>query len=109
MARAPMPQRTPAGSQTTTAFRSSIAAGTDPEISDATRGDANAIRRHQSRRAVPRGKQKETDRDYGGTINIGGTEYWLSGWVKTSKKGAKYLSLAVKLKDAPAAGHTPGD
>jgi hypothetical protein len=48
-------------------------------------------------------KQKETDRDYAGTINIGGVEYWLSGWVKTSKKGAKYLSLAVKPKDAPAA------
>jgi hypothetical protein len=54
-------------------------------------------------------KQKETDRDYSGSINIGGTEYWLSGWVKTSKKGAKYLSLAVKPKDAPAAGQTPGD
>jgi hypothetical protein len=48
-------------------------------------------------------KEKETDRDYSGTINIGGVEYWLSGWVKTSKKGAKYLSLAVKPKDAPAA------
>jgi hypothetical protein len=46
-------------------------------------------------------KQKEGDRDYSGTINIGGTEYWLSGWIKTSKKGTKYLSLAVKPKDAP--------
>jgi hypothetical protein len=46
-------------------------------------------------------KQQETDRDYSGTINIGGTDYWLSGWVKTSKKGEKYLSLAVKPKDAP--------
>jgi len=46
-------------------------------------------------------KEKETDRDYSGTINIGGAEYWLSGWVKTSKKGTKYLSLAVKPKDAP--------
>jgi hypothetical protein len=46
-------------------------------------------------------KEKETDRDYSGTINVGGVEYWLSGWVKTSKKGAKYLSLSVKPKDAP--------
>ncbi len=48
-------------------------------------------------------KEKESDRDYSGTINIGGVEYWLSGWVKTSKKGAKYLSLAVKPKDVPVA------
>ena len=47
-------------------------------------------------------KQKETDRDYAGTINIGGVEYWLLGWVKTSKKGAKYLSISVKSKDASA-------
>ena len=46
-------------------------------------------------------KEKETDRDYSGTINIDGVEYWLSGWVRTSKKGTKYLSLAVKPKDAP--------
>jgi hypothetical protein len=54
-------------------------------------------------------KQKEGDRDYSGTINIGGVEYWLSGWVKTSKKGTKYLSLAAKPKDAPAVGQTPRD
>jgi hypothetical protein len=54
-------------------------------------------------------KEKETDRDYSGTINIGGVEYWLSGWVKTSKKGTKYLSLAVKPKDAPAADQTMDD
>jgi hypothetical protein len=52
-------------------------------------------------------KEKESDRDYSGTINIGGVEYWLSGWVKTSKKGAKYLSLSVKPKDAPVADQTP--
>lgn len=45
-------------------------------------------------------KEKENDRDYSGTINVGGTNYWLSGWVKTSKKGAKYLSLRVKPTDA---------
>ena len=51
-------------------------------------------------------KQQETDRDYSGTINIAGVEYWLSGWVKTSKKGAKYLSLSVKPKDAAAVGQS---
>jgi hypothetical protein len=46
-------------------------------------------------------KAKPEDRDYSGSINIGGTEYWLSGWIKTSKKGSKFLSLSVKPK-APA-------
>jgi uncharacterized protein (DUF736 family) len=46
-------------------------------------------------------KSEPADRDYSGSINIGGTEYWLSGWIKTSKKGSKFLSLSVKPK-APA-------
>ena len=42
-------------------------------------------------------KDKQSDRhpDYNGSINIQGTEYWLSGWLNTSKKGEKYLSLAL--------------
>ena len=43
-------------------------------------------------------KSKPEDRDYSGSINIGGTEYWLSGWIKTSRKGSKFLSLSVKPK-----------
>jgi hypothetical protein len=46
-------------------------------------------------------KTKDEDRDYSGSINIDGVEYWLSGRVKTSKKGTKYLSLSVKPKGAP--------
>ena len=38
-------------------------------------------------------------RDYNGSINVEGTEFWLSGWIKTSKSGRKYLSLSVKTKD----------
>ena len=41
----------------------------------------------------------DKDRDYSGSVNVDGVEYWLSGWIKTSKNGRKYLSLSVKTKD----------
>lgn len=44
-------------------------------------------------------KQKDSDRDYSGAINVDGREFWLSGWLKTSSKGTKFLSLSVKPKD----------
>jgi hypothetical protein len=43
-------------------------------------------------------KDKDDDRDYSGTLNVEGREFWLSGWVKVSKRGQKYLSLSVKPK-----------
>jgi hypothetical protein len=49
-------------------------------------------------------KTTDTDRDYGGTINIDGTEYWLSAWIKTSKRGTKFLSLSVKPKETSSGG-----
>jgi hypothetical protein len=48
-------------------------------------------------------KAKETDRDYGGTLNVNGTEYWVSGWQRQAKSGKKYLALKLKPKDAVAA------
>jgi hypothetical protein len=44
-------------------------------------------------------KTEEKHPDYRGTINVDGTEYWVSSWIKTSKKGTKYMSLAVKPKE----------
>jgi hypothetical protein len=45
-------------------------------------------------------KDKPDDRDYHGEFtDAGGQEFWISGWAKTSKKGAKYLSLAFKPKN----------
>ena len=36
--------------------------------------------------------------DYKGSINVDGTVYWLSAWIKVSKDGAKFMSLSVKNK-----------
>ena len=45
-------------------------------------------------------KEKETHPDYKGDINIGGTNYWLSAWLKEGKNG-KFFSLSVNVKEAP--------
>jgi uncharacterized protein (DUF736 family) len=37
--------------------------------------------------------------DYKGSINVDGTDYWLSAWIKVSKDGNKFMSLSVKNKD----------
>lgn len=35
---------------------------------------------------------------YSGTLNVGGKEYEIAGWNKTSKKGNQFISLSVKPK-----------
>ena len=40
--------------------------------------------------------------DYKGSINVEGTEYWLSAWIKLSKDGNKFMSLSLKNKNADA-------
>lgn len=47
-------------------------------------------------------KETESHPDRNGSINIEGTDYWLSGWLKKSKAGNQFLSLSAKRKDAPA-------
>lgn len=44
-------------------------------------------------------KEKDSHPDHKGTLNVDGVEYWLSAWVKTSKKGQKFFSLSVKPKE----------
>ena len=35
--------------------------------------------------------------DYRGQINVDGQDFWISAWLKTSKKdGTKYMSLAIQ-------------
>lgn len=45
-------------------------------------------------------KEKESQPDYRGQINVNGTEFWLSAWIKSSKAGTKYMSLSVQPKQA---------
>jgi hypothetical protein len=44
-------------------------------------------------------KEKETHPDRTGTAMIDGVTYYVSGWLKTSQSGQKFLSLAFKRKD----------
>jgi len=55
-------------------------------------------------------REKETHPHKKGSARIGGVDYWISAWMKTSKNGVtKYMSLAFKPKseaqsqDAPRA------
>jgi hypothetical protein len=48
-------------------------------------------------------EEHETWPDYRGNLNVDGTEYWLSAWLKTSKNGVRYMSLVIKPKDDGAA------
>lgn len=58
-----------------------------------------------------RNDKKESDKhpDYKGTIDVNGTEYWLSAWIKESKKGMKFMSLSVQPKEdqPPASDEEP--
>lgn len=45
-------------------------------------------------------KQSDKHADYRGSLNVGGVEFWLDAWLKTSKKGTKFMSLSVKPKQA---------
>jgi hypothetical protein len=48
-------------------------------------------------------KESETDRDYSGSLVLDdGREMWVSGYVRTSKAGGKYLSLGLKNKSSQA-------
>ena len=49
-------------------------------------------------------KKLDTHPDYSGSVNVGGVEYWLNGWLKIGKEGSKipgekYFSLTVRPKD----------
>ena len=45
-------------------------------------------------------KKTDVQPDYVGTINVGGVEFFISGWVKQGQK-TKFMSLSVKPKTWP--------
>lgn len=52
-------------------------------------------------------KEKETQSDYSGSVDVDGVEYFFNGWVKTAganakNPGAKFLSVSVKKKEEQA-------
>jgi len=57
-------------------------------------------------------KEKETQPDRTGSINVDGVEFFLDGWIKDGASG-KFLSLSIKRKDkqpnaaAPARAPAP--
>lgn len=44
-------------------------------------------------------KEADSHPDYVGSINVGGTEFYLNAWLKQGQK-AKFMSLSIKPKDA---------
>jgi len=58
--------------------------------------------------ALFRNEKKDTDTkpDYTGSINVEGTECWLSAWVNEAKSGLKYMKLSATPK-IPDAAKTP--
>jgi|TARA_Y100000401_G_C8325351_1_gene227856 uncharacterized protein (DUF736 family) len=48
-------------------------------------------------------KEKETQPDMSGVVNVGGKEFRVAAWNNESKKGARYLSLKLseKTEEAP--------
>jgi len=52
-------------------------------------------------------RRDENDAEYTGSINAGGTEYWLKAWVNEGKEGGKlegkkYFRITLKAKDEQA-------
>ncbi len=46
-------------------------------------------------------KEEDSHPDFKGQINVGGKDYWLSGWIRERKDGSgRFFSLSVKPKDA---------
>lgn len=45
-------------------------------------------------------REKDTHPNMNGTVMVEGKEYWVSAWTKERNNGEKWLSLALKPKEA---------
>lgn len=57
-------------------------------------------------------KETANHPDYKGSINVEGTEYWASGWIKTAgshakNPGSKFLSVSLTAKNGGSAPRQP--
>jgi uncharacterized protein (DUF736 family) len=43
-------------------------------------------------------KTEDKHPDWNGSLNVEGTDYWLSIWKKTSKAGKPYMSISIRQK-----------
>jgi len=51
-------------------------------------------------------KEKDTQPDRTGTLNVDGVEYFIDGWLKTAESGRQYLQGTIKRKEQqPQAAH----
>jgi hypothetical protein len=44
-------------------------------------------------------KEQENQPDYKGSARVGGVDYWVSVWLKTSQNGVKFMSTAYTPKE----------
>jgi len=44
-------------------------------------------------------KEKETQPDFTGSINVEGVVYWINGWKNTTQNGKRKLALSVQRQD----------
>lgn len=51
-------------------------------------------------------KEKDTQPDHTGKLNVDGKDYWLSAWIKDGQNG-KYFSLSVKEMEPVAGSKQP--
>jgi hypothetical protein len=55
-------------------------------------------------------KEKDTHPDFTGSLNVGGTEYWVSAWKRKEGASAKAPALSFQIKpkdDAKPSGRAP--
>jgi hypothetical protein len=52
--------------------------------------------------------KEDSDPDYSGQVDVAGTEYWLSAWIKQGKSG-KFMSLSVRPKQEKPKERAPAD